>query len=338
MIGVVVLGYNSKQYLKDCFDSVRASEEADYTLYFVDNGSSDSSIEYVKENYKDIKVIDAGSNLGFTGGNNLGIERALSEGAEYIFLLNPDTILDKNCLRELSKRANPKEIFQPLILIFEGGTKTPLINTAGNYVNFLGFSYCNGYREPASKYFNENIVSASGAGLFAPRQMYEKIGLLDKVFFMYHEDLDLCWRARLVGYNVRLVTEARMWHKYTFARNNRKMFYVERNRLLFLEKNFSGKYLALILPIGILNEILMCLFALRERWLIVKLRACGSALRYLPYIWRERVKFGRMKKLRDRDMAQFIRGGIRFDEINVPLLGWYNRVLEGYWKIVKKLL
>jgi GT2 family glycosyltransferase len=274
-------------------------------------------------------------NTGFAGGNNVGIRRAFELGCDYVFLLNPDTTIHKNCLEKLVAKADQQTILQPLILLNIDGQNTDLINTTGGHLNFLGFSYCSDYKKNKSTAREKDIAIASGAAVLIPTNILKKIGLFDENFFMYHEDVDLFYRARLFGFNIRLIPDSLLWHKYSFSRNSNKMFYTDRNRLLFLYKNFSLKYLVLILPISIINEILMILYSLISGWFFQKIRAYFSALALLgPSSTRRKTNLPQIRK-RERTLKQFIGPEISFSEVANSFLTFYNLITKIYWYLIK---
>ena len=106
MIAIVIVSYNSKIFLEDCLSSIFASTVDNLVVYLVDNNSSDGSVNFAKKNYPAVRVIESKENLGFAGGNNLGIREALKHKPEHIFLLNPDTIIAKDCLAKLLEKAD----------------------------------------------------------------------------------------------------------------------------------------------------------------------------------------------------------------------------------------
>jgi hypothetical protein len=306
-------------------------------VIFVDNHSSDNSSEYVKKVFKEVVVIESEKNLGFASGNNLGIKKALELKSDYIFLLNPDTVIDEDCLSSLIKNANDRTILQPLILLFKNGKKTNIVNTAGGYLNFLGFSYCGGYKNPSSNFQStQEIIVASGAGVFIPNKVFKEIGGFDELFFMYHEDVDLFWRARLAGYKIMLLPSAKMWHKYEFSRNKKKFFYSERNRLLFLFKNFSIKMILVVLPALIISDILMILFSIKEGWFGYKLRSYFSLISLFPHVVKERMIT--KHKVSYHDLKLLIDSEISFSEVKIPALKLYNLSNTYYWSTVNKLI
>jgi len=337
MISIVIVGYNSKADLKDCLPSVFASSYKNFKIIFVDNGSQDKSLEFVKKNFPKVITI-RNVNSGYAGGNNIGIKKALELKSDHVFLLNPDTIIDDNCLYELMKKADKNTILQPLVLLNTNGKNTDLINTTGGYLNFLGFSYCSDYKENKSKALEKDIATASGVAVLIPINILKKIGLFDESFFMYLEDVDLFWRARLFGFNIRLVPNSLVWHKYSFSKNRDKMFYANRNRLLFLYKNFSAKYLILTLPMAIINEILLVLYSLINCWFWQKIKVYFSVLTLLKSSSVQRkINLPHIKK-QERKLKRFIGPEISFSEVENPLFAPYNLILNAWWSIIKRLV
>jgi len=335
MIAIIIVGYNSRKDLRDCLKSIAQSTYKKYKIIYVDNSSIDGSAAYVKKFHRDVVVIK-NKNTGYAGGNNVGVRYALRTlKSDFIFILNPDTVVEKNCLKTLLEAGNKRTIIQPLILLRKNKRNTQLINTAGSYLNFLGFSYCGMYRERASQATSGAIAIASGAATLIPASIFKKIGYFDEHFFMYHEDVDFFWRARRAGFNIRLAAKAFVWHKYSFSKNRNKMFYSERNRLLFLYKNFSQKYRILILPMMILNELVVLLYSLMNGWLLQKIRSYLSAASLIFH-----KKVTRIKKMpkNDGDLKGFIGAPLEFDEIHSVLFRPYNALLKSYWRLIKWLI
>ncbi len=337
LVAIVIVGYNSRSFLEDCFSSIFSSDYANLKIIFVDNASTDGSAEFVQSHFPKVDVIASKENNGFAKGNNIGIKRAFEEKPKFIFLLNPDTVIDKDCLGKLVKQSASSDntILQPLVLLYEKG-KTDLINTTGNHLNYLGISYVSDYRKKSSEAKNGPIVSASGAAMWWPAEVLHKVGFFDESFFLYHEDLDLCWRARIAGYDVQLVPDAHIWHKYRFSSNKQKLWYVERNRLLFLLKDFEVKTLVLIAPMFLVNELLTCLFALKGGWLKSKLGSYGSVIKLLPAVAKERRAIKR--RVSDHQLKKLLSSKINFAEVKVPLAKQYNFLLNGYWQLIERAI
>jgi GT2 family glycosyltransferase len=335
MISIVVVGYNSKKYLKNCFDSIYKSTYKDYRIIYVDNASSDGSLDFLQKNYSEVVIILLDSNQGYAGGNNLGIAKAFELGTDYIFLLNPDTIISEDCLEKLIGSINKKTILQPLILLHKKN-KTHLVNTSGNYLNYLGMSYCNNYLESENLVKNGPIVSASGAAMFLPVEVLKRIGGFDEDFFMYHEDLDLCWRARKAGFEIKLLTEAKVWHKYSFSRNDLKLFYIERNRQQFLLKNFSFKTLFLFLPSLLVYQIAVIIYSIIDGWFLLKVKGDMQIWFNLRKILQKRRGIETIKN--DRKLKIFLSAEINFSGLKVPFIKYYNFFNRIYWHCIYGLI
>ena len=333
MTSIIIVGYNSKEDLKKCFDSIYSNTYTRFRVIFIDNGSSDGSLEYIKTNYAQIITIK-NKNTGYAGGNNVGIRKAIELKSKYVFLLNPDTIIDKECLSNLIKKADDQAILQPLILLNIDSKNTDLINTTGGHLNFLGFSYCGNYKQNKSVAKEGDIAIASGAAVFIPAVILKKIGLLDESFFMYHEDVDLFWRARIYGFDIRLISNSIVWHKYSFSKNKMKMFYSERNRLLFLHKNFTLKYKILIFPIFLLNELLMIMYSLLNGWLLLKIKTYISII-FILYNSAYKKSEVILWKEKNEVAKRYLVTEINFSEVSSVLFTPYNALTKIYWLFIK---
>lgn len=338
MISIVIVGYNNQKDLPGCLKSIYKSSYKDFNVVFVDNKSEDNSVDYVKKTYPQAIVIENGNNDGFSKGNNIGIKKAIELGSKYIFILNPDTEIDKDCLQLLIKESDQKCILQPLVLLHKNGKGTDFVNTSGGTLHFLGFSYCCDYKVNKEKIKNMIIPVASGAAFFATTQMFLEVGSFDENFFMYHEDVDLSWRARLKGYDVKLISNALIWHKYSFSRNKKKMFFTERNRWLFIFKNYSLKTILLLLPILIINDLFVCLLALKDGWLIYKIQSIVSVFMLHHKTLLNRRNIQKNRAVSDKDLKKFFSTNLNFSEVGIPALSIYNKFATIVWNVVSKLI
>jgi GT2 family glycosyltransferase len=337
-VAVVIVGYQSRDYIEECLTSLYHSSYENYQVIFVDNSPEDGSSAFVRECFPKTIVIENPANLGFASANNIGAHRAKELEAEYIFLLNPDTVTDEGCLSELARNSSASTVCQPLILLHKG-KKTNLVNTAGNMVHYLGFSYVGGYKQKVEEFTRPKSISAvSGAAFFAPLDAYLSQGGLDESYFTYHEDTDLSWRLRMTGCRLILVPSARVWHKYSFSKSKRKYFFVERNRLLFMTKCYKLKTLLLILPLAIVIELMMCLFSIIGGWPMEKLKSYGSFFANLPQILKKRSAIQKQRTLTDRNLLPAFSSSLKFEEVSVPGLGVLNFVLTSYWKLISHLI
>lgn len=334
---IIVVGYKSQEYLESLFKSLHQQSFSDFEIVFVDNSPEDGSSEWLKQHYPKTLLLPQTKNLGFAAGNNVGIKLALERGSTEIFLLNPDTYLASDCIEWLLE-SNDGSILQPLVLLSQGGKKTNLINTAGNPLNFLGFSYAGGYNKEFHDDQPLNPSIASGAASMFPAAALEKTGGFDESFFTYHEDVDLCWRARLLGYEIKLVPQAKVWHEYNFGRNKRKLYFVERNRLLFLTKCFQIETLLLLIPIGLLAELMLCLYALATGSIGAKLGAYVGYWENFGQVWQKRRQVQSSRLLCDKKLSRYLSTDLDFAGIKIPGLKIINAFSRTYWYLIKPII
>lgn len=331
MTAIIIVGYKSKQYLPECLESISSQSYKDFKVYFIDNNSNDGSIEFLKQEYPEVKILANEQNLGFAKANNIAASSAIKDGAQNIFLLNPDTILDKNCLEILSNHFSDN-ILQPLVLIHKG-KKTDKINTSGGHVHYLGYSYCSNYGDETFTP-QDQLPLASGAAMLIPAKIIKDIGLFDEDFFMYHEDVDFSWRARLAGYKIISVPEAKVWHKYSFSQNPRKFYFFERNRGKFVLKNYSLKTILLLSPIIIISELLSLLYLALTLKPGVKLSAWWDNLVNFWGTIKKRRTIQSQRKISDKILFSLSTCKLDFSEMNNPIFKIASIGSKIYWRIV----
>jgi len=335
-VAVIVVGYNSQKYLKDCFNSLKQSLAEQDRIFFIDNASSDGSIDWVKKKYPIVEVIESKLNLGFARANNVAVTAAIKQGFQYLFLLNPDTIVDRTAIKKLKENSDNRSVLQPLLLLHDQRA-TNLVNTSGNVLHYLGMSYVGGYQQDYRQtIFATDLALASGAAMWVPTAIVKKIGLFDDDFFMYHEDVDFSWRARKAGYNIRLVSDSLVWHKYSFSRNPKKYYFVERNRLLFLLKNYQLKTLLLTLPMSIVNELFVIAHSILAGYFGYKIRSYFAVLQRLKSVRNYRQQAVRV--VSDRQLTKYWSCLLNFTELKTPGISLYNQLSCGYWYFISRLI
>ena len=239
LVSIIVLNYNAGQLLLNCVDSLKKSTYTNLEIIVVDNISSDGSQTKCMEKYPDIKLIQNEKNLGYCGGNNIGIKEA---NGEFIVILNPDTIVEPNWINELISAYNEfgEGLYQPKILSLN---EENIIQSTGNMLHIFGFGFA---RDKGNKIVDkkediEKIGYASGTCLFTSRKVIEKVGLLDEFLFLYHDDLDLGWRAAQIGINSYYVPKSNIFHveSYSLKWSAKKFYWLERNRKYCLLTHYS---------------------------------------------------------------------------------------------------
>ena len=338
-IAIIIVCYNGRDYLPDCLNSLKKQSLEPDQIIIVDNASTDQSVDYISENFPDFKLIKNKKNQGFAQSNNQGIDFALKNNPDFIFLLNQDTICDQDCLEQLANTARKgKKIFayQPLILCWPEKNQ---IQTSGDKMHFLGFGYSEDYKKliTENQKLKTSITYASGAAMFINVQALKEVGLLDHDLFMYHEDLDLCLRARFLGYDIVLVPQAIIYHKYQEGIPKHRWYWSERNRLLTLLKFYKFKPLILIFPAWLFMEMGVLFYSLMTGCFSLKIKSYFSVLYYLPKTLRKRKRIQKSRKITDQELSQYLESKFDFAGFTHPLLKYIVNPIFGFsWKILKK--
>jgi GT2 family glycosyltransferase len=170
-------------------------------------------------------------------------------------------------------------------------------------------------------------------------ETFRELGGFAEELFMYVEDLELGWRARLAGYRVVVDPGADVLHEYDFARNPRKSYYLERNRLVFVLSAYSVRQLVLLGPLLVLTELGMAAIALKERWLRDKVAGWAWLLGNARTVTRRRRQTQALRRVRDRELSQYLTATFSPGMTPVPgLLKAANPLVAGYWRLVRRAL
>jgi GT2 family glycosyltransferase len=272
-LGIIILHWNHADDTLRCLESIDngrdASGYSNYQVLVVDNGSTNYSLDVLRQAHPDLEILPTGQNLGYTGGNNAGLRRLMNDPVEYFLLLNDDTIVNENTLWELAKAASeyPEAGFLgPKIMALEA--PEVLLSAGGRLID--GYRPQNrGLGEPDQHQFDQDVEVdyLSGCALLVKRLVVERIGLLDDDYFAYHEEIDWCYRGRKAGFNIRIVPTARVCHPDTRRRDENSpavTYYTTRNRLLFARKHRLGWSILIRMLTGYGRQYLS--WSLRPKW------------------------------------------------------------------------
>jgi len=235
---IIIVNWNGKQYLKNCLNAVFKQTYKNFDIYFVDNGSKDDSVNFVKKNYKKIKIIQLDKNYGFAKGNNEGIKEAFKdEKVEYIVCLNNDTIVGKNWLKELIKTAE-KDVkigaVQSMVFLEDGKT----IHSTGSLIKEDFSSESRDFGKTRKYNLREDIIeSGIGCSLLLKKEALEKSGLYEEFYGSYKEDDEICFKIKKKGYKIFYSPKSKLIHLHskTLGKQSPKKFYLnERNRIFNL--------------------------------------------------------------------------------------------------------
>jgi GT2 family glycosyltransferase len=210
-VAVVLLNLCAEEDTAACIRSLRAGDYPALEIVLVDNGSADGSGERLRETFSGITYLQTGENLGFTGGNNCGIERALAEGCDYLLILNNDTVVDPGCvtaLVEAARSVGGKILFYdaPERIWFGGGDFSR--------TRALGMHRLEGRPDPDPAEQGVREVSfLTGCCMLIPAAVLREVGAFEEDFFIYVEDVDLSLRIAAAGYRLLYQPAARLYHR-----------------------------------------------------------------------------------------------------------------------------
>jgi len=243
-VAIVVLNWNGRDDTIECLESLRRLEYPRFGVVVVDNGSTDGSVAAIKGRFPEVVVLETGANLGYAGGNNVGIKWALAKTAEYILLLNNDTVVARDMLSELvSAAATVPEgsVIGPPIFYYDKPDRLCFLGARWSN-EYGGFRYEGGGKQLEHGVPRIREVDyVNGCALMAGRSVFEEVGQLDEAFFLTYEETDWCYRARRHGHRCFVATSAKVWHKVSASFGGAKspliVYFMTRNKLLWARKH-----------------------------------------------------------------------------------------------------
>ena len=237
---IIILNWNGWKDTHACVESCRKLIWPRFRIVIVDNGSTDGSEEFFRRELADVEIVQTGANLGFAGGNNVGIRMALEWAADYIWLLNNDTTVAPDALEELARclENNPTAAMAGSKIYYHDSPRA-IWFAGGAWKKGCLKLRSRGAGEIDSGQYNiqEPVGSLTGCSLMARTAAIRSIGLLDEGYFLYSEDADWCARALEQGHTLFFVPTSLVWHKVSGSIGKRSMlqyYYHFRNGLYFL--------------------------------------------------------------------------------------------------------
>jgi len=338
LVSIIVLNYNAGELLLNCIESIKKSAYKNLEIIVVDNISTDKSQKICKEKYPNIKLIQNDENFGYCEGNNIGIREAKGD---YIIILNPDTIVESNCIEELISAYNKfgEGLYQPKILSLN---EKQVLQSTGNMIHVFGFGFAKdkGRKDVEVGEEIKKIGYASGTCLFTSKSVLDKVGLLDSFLFLYHDDLDLGWRASQIGINSYYVPKSKIYHveSYSLKWSAKKFYWLERNRKYCLLTHYSKNTYAKMYSSLCLVDLFVWFFYISKGFLGAKIKAELDIRRNRKLIETKYQELEKKKTVPDEKIIQEFP-----DEVFVPtnvsdnfMNGSFNSVLSKLSKKVKK--
>lgn len=288
-VAVVLLNYNGRTYLERNIPFLLQTTYPNKKIYVIDNASSDDSVSFLKKHYPAVEVTAVASNKGYAGGYNEGLKKI--EAAYYI-LINTDVEVTPGFIEPLIDimEKNPGvAICQPKILSLQNRHQFEYAGAAGGYMDLYGYTFARGrildqYENDSGQYDADCEIFWAGGACFAmSASVFHELNGFYGYFFMYFEETDLCWRAKLNGYKVYYSHASVVYHRETdqFIRQPAyRIFYVFRNNLIMLLRNLPGRNRLVLVPVRIiLNLAAAFLFLIKgyPRKSLVVLKSIAAA-------------------------------------------------------------
>ena len=244
LISIITINYNNAEITGDFLESVVYLDYDNIEVIVVDNASKEDPSEKLKTVYPQVKIILSETNLGFAGGNNLGIKEAKGD---YLFFVNNDTVLTK-------------DIFKGLLEIFEKYPDAGVVSPKFHYYDSPGTVEYAGYNKVNTFTARNSMVGckthdfgqydeikttnyAHGGAMMVPRKVVDEVGLMPELYFLYYEEFDWCEQIKRKGYKVYYQYKSLIYHKESMSvgkKSTLKTFYLNRNRILFMRRNVKG--------------------------------------------------------------------------------------------------
>lgn len=244
-VTLLVINYNGRKYLSSCLDSLLKTDYPHFKIVVIDNCSMDDSVEFLKKNYPNVELIQKNENLGYACAINSAMDIVESE---YVVLLNNDIIVEPEWLKQLIPFINVKDVaaVNPKILFLNN---KKVINAAGGHCDIYGVGWNRGNGEFDKGQYDmvEEVFYVNGTAMLIRKSVWKDVGTFDERYFLYGEDLDWCWRARLRGYKLLYVPYARIYHQWRGSRGPIIEF-LERHWLSNFLKNYSFKTICILFP------------------------------------------------------------------------------------------
>lgn len=238
----VILNTNRRDDTLACLDSLEKATYKNNEIIVLDNHSQDGSVSAIRSAFPNVKIIELCDNRGYAGNNNVGIRAALEQGAEWIFVLNEDTILAPDCLPSLVTvgEADPRiGMLGPMVYHYD---EPEVIQSAGGWMNrFWEAGHIGQNVQDRGQFTQPRPVEwLTGCSLLVRRGVIDQVGMLDERFFIYSEETEWCFRARKAGWRLVHVPQAKLWHKGVkrdYSPSPSVIYYMTRNHFLMLAKH-----------------------------------------------------------------------------------------------------
>ena len=315
-VNILICHMNGEEIIDNCLKSLSKTDYPNYDIHLLLNNTTDNSEEIIKK--YNVKIYKSEVNLGFTGGFNLMVNKLKNTDSKYIASINNDTEVEPNWLTELVNFAekNNADICQPKIKALRDKKMFEYAGASGGFMDKYGYPFCRGrifneVEEDKGQYDTpKRIFLASGSCALFRKDLFNKIGLLDKDFFMYAEETDFCWRANLAGAKIFSVPSSVIYHLGHYSIIKEKMeslreYYLHRNTLIMFFKNYSDETIKRLKFRRILLEIMSALAFPRTK-LIPVIKALYWISKNKEFIKEKHEETQKLRKVSDEEIGKLM--------------------------------
>lgn len=337
-LSVVVVAHDSGMDLRRTLPALEGELTAGDEVIVVDNGSAESPAPVVEECLPDARLVAMGANAGFAAAVNHAARLARGE---LLLILNPDAKPEPGFGAAIRGPAGSRpgwDAWMALVTCRIDGERR--VNTWANPVHYTGIAWAGGHGRPLGRVGPaREIPVASGACLAVRREAWHRVGGLAEEFFLYHEDIDFSLRLRSAGGRIGLEPAAVVDHDYDFGSNALKWFWLERNRLATVIRNWPGPLLLLTFPVLVATELALIPVAARGGWLGHKLRSWRDLAMWMPRLLRERRELAARRTIGAGEFARLLT-----PDLDSPLLpeavreGPIRWLLRAWWRVILAVL
>ncbi len=300
MVSIIVVNYNGMPHIEACIPSLLKQTYPNFEVIFVDNQSTDGSLDYARQKFPNLKIVASEVNLGYAGGINKGLAYA---NGEYIAPLNIDTEVDQNWLANMVRflNENPEVgAVTPKILLFHDRNR---INALGLSIHLTGVNFVRAPNEDSKNYSNSplKVAGVSGCSYLIRREILDRMGGAPEECFMGNDDVVLSWTINLMGYEMYCIPQAIVYHKYQLRMNPEKLFLLERNRQAMLLSSIKPLTFVVCFPVFALTELLVMGYCILKgrAYVLAKLRALFSAYRNMRNLKERRARIQELRRISD---------------------------------------
>lgn len=298
-VSVIIVNYNGMSHVDTCVSSVLEQNHTKFEVIFVDNGSTDGSLDYARTKFPELTFIVNDGNLGYAGGINSGLAHATGE---YIAPLNTDTEVTPNWLNSMVSflDANPTAgAVTPKVLLFD---RRDRINVEGLSIHITGLGFCRGLHQKDNGSPDPvQVPGVSGCSYVIRRELLEQMGGAPGWCFMSYDDVIVSWLLRLMGYEVYCLPDSMLFHKYKLQMDPEKLYRLERNRQTLLLTTLKPLTFLVLLPILLAIESMVVIYSLVKgpSYVRAKLRSFASVWRERRSIKQRRKQYQALRKVSD---------------------------------------